>query len=148
MSHELYMKEALKEAEKAFSLGEVPIGAVIVREGEVIARGYNLREKLRDATAHAEIVAMRQAGEVLGGWRLLGCTLFVTIEPCPMCAGAMVQARLPKLVYGARDEKGGAAGSIYNLVQEEKFNHRLEMVEGVLAEESRALMQKFFKSRR
>ena len=148
MNDVLYMQEALKEAEKAFSIGEVPIGAVITRGGEIIARGYNLREKHKDATAHAEIVAMRQAGEALGGWRLLGCTLYVTIEPCPMCAGAMVQARLPKLVYGARDEKGGAAGSIYNLVQEEKFNHRLEVREGVLAEESKALMQKFFKARR
>lgn len=148
MNHQYYMAEALAEARKAFHAGEIPIGAVVVRNGEIIARGHNAREALSDATAHAEIVAMRQAGQALGGWRLLDCTLYVTVEPCPMCAGAMIQARLPRLVFGARDAKGGAVGSLYNLVQDERFNHRLEVEEGVLAREAAELMQQFFRERR
>lgn len=143
-----FMKIALEEAREAFNKGEVPIGAVVARKGEIIARAHNLRETLQDATAHAEILALRRAGELLGGWRLLDCTLYVTIEPCPMCAGALVQARVPKLVYGARDVKGGAAGSLFDIVRDERLNHRLEVEEGILAEEAAALMQDFFNSRR
>ncbi len=148
MDHDYYMGEALTEAGKAYSQGEIPIGAVVVREGNIIARSHNLREHLNDGTAHAEVLAIRQAGSYLGGWRLSGCTLYVTIEPCPMCAGAMIQARLPMLVYGARDEKAGSAGSLYNLVQDERFNHHLEVVEGIRAAEASQLMQEFFRSRR
>jgi tRNA(adenine34) deaminase len=148
VNHDFYMDEALVEARAAYEAGEIPIGAVVVRDGEIIARGHNARERLLDATAHAEMVAIRRAGALLGGWRLLGCTLYVTVEPCPMCAGAMIQARLPRLVYGARDEKGGAVGSLYNLVEDERFNHRVEVVSGVRAAESASLMQKFFRERR
>ncbi len=148
VDHEYYMGDALAEAREAFKAGEIPIGAVVVREGEVIARGHNAREALKDATAHAEIIVLRRAGEVLGGWRLPGCTLYVTVEPCPMCAGAMIQARLPRLVFGARDAKGGAAGSLYNLVEDERFNHRLEVIEGIRAGEAAELMQEFFRERR
>ena len=148
MNHEHYMGEALAEAREAFNDGEIPIGAVVVRDGQIISRGHNAREVLKDATAHAEIIALRRAGAALGGWRLPECTLYVTVEPCPMCAGAMIQARLPRLVFGARDAKGGAVGSLYNLVQDERFNHRLEVVEGVMAEEAAELMQRFFRVRR
>lgn len=148
VNHEYYMGEALAEARAAYEAGEIPIGAVVVKEGKVIARGHNAREDLMDATAHAEIVAIRRAGALLGGWRLLDCTLYVTVEPCPMCAGAMIQARLPRLVYGTRDEKGGAVGSLYNLVQDERFNHRLEVIPGIRAAESALLMQLFFRERR
>lgn len=148
VDHEHYMGEALAEAREAFNAGEIPIGAVVVWEGEVIARGHNAREALKDATAHAEIIVLRRAGEVLGGWRLPGCTLYVTVEPCPMCAGAIIQARLPRLVFGARDAKGGAAGSLYNLVKDERFNHRLEVIEGIRAGEAAELMQEFFRERR
>ncbi len=146
--HDYYMGEALAEARKALEQGEVPIGAVIVWENKIIARGHNLKEKLKDATAHAEILAIRAAGVVLDSWRLLDCTLYVTIEPCPMCAGAMLQARLPHLVFGARDKKAGAVGSLYNLVQDKRFNHYLEVLEGVRAEEAIALMREFFRARR
>ena len=148
MNHDYYMGEALAEAREAFKDGEIPIGAVVVRDGQIISRGHNAREVLKDATAHAEIIALRRAGAALGGWRLPECTLYVTVEPCPMCAGAMIQARLPRLVFGARDAKGGAVGSLYNLVQDERFNHRLEVVEGVMAEEAAELMQRFFRERR
>ena len=146
--HDYYMGEALAEADKALGQGEVPVGAVVVREGVIIAREHNLKEKLKDATAHAEILAIRAAGVVLNSWRLSDCTLYVTIEPCPMCAGAMLQARLPRLVFGARDEKGGAVGSLYNLTQDKRFNHYLEVLEGVRAEESAAFMRGFFQARR
>ncbi|NLC51633.1 MAG: nucleoside deaminase [Firmicutes bacterium] len=142
------MNEALKEAHKALAKAEVPIGAVIVYEGKIIARAHNQREKNHDATAHAEILALRKAGEVLGGWRLIGTTLYVTIEPCPMCAGALVQARVSRLVYGAADPKAGAAGTLCNLVDDERFNHRLEVTGGVLEKESKKLMQDFFRSLR
>lgn len=148
MNHDFYMDEALLEAKAAYEAGEIPIGAVVVLDGEIIARGHNARESLLDATAHAEMVAIRRAGTVLGGWRLLDCTLYVTVEPCPMCAGAMIQARLPRLVYGAKDEKGGAVGSLYNLVEDGRFNHRVEVVSGIRAAESASLMQKFFRERR
>lgn len=145
---ETFMREALEEAKKAFDLEEVPIGAVVVCDGRVISSGHNLREHLKDPTAHAEILAMRKAAEYLGGWRLHRCELYVTIEPCPMCAGAMVQARLKSVVFGAKDERAGCCGSVYNILQEPKFNHRVEIVSDVLAEECRQLMSEFFKRKR
>jgi len=148
MEHEDFMREALAEAEKAFALGEVPIGAVVVRDGEVISRAHNLRESTHDATAHAEILAIRQAGQRLGGWRLTGCTLYVTIEPCPMCAGALVQSRISHLVYGAPDPKAWADLSLLSVVQNPGLNHRLAVTGGVLAEECGALMKRFFRARR
>lgn len=148
MTHEDFMRQALVEAEIAAQLGEVPIGAVVVREGEVIARAHNLRESTHDATAHAEVLAIRQAGEVLGGWRLSGCTLYVTIEPCPMCAGALVQSRIEHLVYGATDPKGWADRSITEIVQNPGLNHRLGVTGGVLATACSQVMKAFFQSRR
>ena len=143
-----YMGVALDEAQKAYRLGEVPIGAVVVRHGEIIGRGHNMREKWNDPTAHAEMIAIREACEQAGGWRLTESALYVTIEPCPMCAGAMVLARLPRLVYGARDPKGGAVDSLFDLVRREELNHRVEVTAGILEEECRAIMQKFFQELR
>lgn len=148
MNHEHFMREALIEARKAAALGEAPIGAVVVRDGAVVARGHNYRELGHDPTAHAEIIAIRQAATALGGWRLVGCTLYVTLEPCSMCAGAMVQARLPRLVFGALDAKAGAAGSVVELLQEPRFNHQVEVIGGVLAEESGQLLKEFFRELR
>ena len=145
---EKYMSLALEQARMAFQRGEIPIGAVLVREGVVIAADHNRREELRDATAHAEVLALRRGGELLGGWRLPGCTLYVTVEPCPMCAGALVQARVERLVYGAADPKGGAAGTLYDIVRDPRLNHRLEVTAGVLASECGLLMQLFFQARR
>lgn len=147
-NHIKWMKEAIVEARKAEQLGEVPIGAVIVREGEIVGRGYNLRETTFDSTAHAEMIAIREASERLGAWRLLDCTLYVTLEPCPMCAGAIVQARVPMVVYGAPDLKAGCAGTLMNLLQEERFNHRVEILGDVLREECGALLSDFFRSLR
>ncbi len=144
----IFMKEAMQEAKKAEALGEVPIGAVIVKDGKVIARGFNLRETYKDPTAHAEILAIQEASEVLGGWRLHGCTLYVTLEPCQMCAGALIQARLDKVVYGAADPKAGCAGSLCNLLEDNRFNHQLEVVPGHLAEESSQLLKQFFRKLR
>ena len=141
---ERYMREALIEAQRAFELGEVPVGAVAVRDGVIIARGHNLRETRRDPTAHAEMIALQQASQVLRGWRLLGTTLYCTLEPCSMCAAAMVHARLPRLVYGAPDPKMGAAGSVLNLTASPLLNHRIEVVGGVLAEEAEAILARFF----
>lgn len=146
--HELWMEEAIKEAKKAEALREVPIGAVIVKNGQVIARGHNLRETSLDPTAHAEMIAIREASEALGAWRLLDCTLYVTLEPCPMCAGAIVQSRIPTVVYGTPDPKAGCAGTLMNLVQEERFNHRVELVEHVLQERCAALLTDFFRGLR
>jgi tRNA(adenine34) deaminase len=143
-----FMKLALDEARAALTHGDVPIGAVAVREGEVIARAHNERESARDATAHAEVLALRRASEALGRWRLDGVTLYVTLEPCPMCAGALVLARVKRLVYGAADEKLGAAYTLYNIVQDPRLNHECEVVSGVLSEESIELLQKFFRGRR
>jgi len=145
MNKEYYMKEALKEAKKAFDKEEVPIGAVIVKDKKIIARAHNLKEELQDATAHAEVLAIRQAAEKLGGWRLNGCTLYVTIEPCPMCAGALVQSRVDTLVYGATDPKGGAAGTLFNLVDSNLLNHRLEIQHGILEDQCRQIMKSFFR---
>lgn len=144
-----FMSQALMEARKALELEEVPIGAVVVCEGKIIGRGYNLKERDNDPTAHAEIIALREAAQVSSSWRLDGCQLFVTIEPCPMCAGAIVQARIARLVFGALDPKAGAAGSLYNIIKDERLNHRVTEVKGgVLAQESRQLMQDFFKKLR
>ncbi|NLY54550.1 MAG: nucleoside deaminase [Firmicutes bacterium] len=142
--HESFMREALVEAQKAYELGETPVGAVIVRGGAIIARAHNLRETRRDATAHAELLAIRQANELLGGWRLTRCTLYVTLEPCPMCAGAIVQARVPQLVFGAHDPKAGACGSVMDLVRDPRLNHQVEVCSGILADTSSQLLRRFF----
>jgi tRNA(adenine34) deaminase len=138
------MTEALAEARRAAGIGEVPIGAVVVREGEVLGRGHNRRETDGDPLAHAEILAIRQAAVAIGGWRLSGCSMYVTLEPCAMCAGALVNSRVERLVYGASDPKAGYCGSLGNLVQDPRLNHRLEMTAGVLEGESAALLRGFF----
>ncbi|HHW11861.1 MAG TPA: nucleoside deaminase [Firmicutes bacterium] len=143
-----FMEEALREAEKALARDEVPIGAVVVYQGEVFARGHNLRESLGDPTAHAEILALRAAAARRGSWRLHGMTLYVTLEPCPMCAGAMVNARLDRLVFGAFDPKAGAAGSLMNIANDGRLNHRLEVTGGVLAEPAGRLLTDFFRRKR
>jgi len=143
-----FMREALSEAQKAFRKGEIPIGAVLVHRGEIIARNHNRREELHDPTAHAEILVLREAGAILGGWRLPETTLYVTIEPCPMCAGALVQARVSRLVYGAADAKGGAVASLYRIATDERLNHRLTVTAGVLEAEAGELMRRFFQARR
>ncbi|HYN20688.1 MAG TPA: tRNA adenosine(34) deaminase TadA [Thermoanaerobaculia bacterium] len=145
---ELWMREALAEARRAAAIGEVPIGAVIVREGEAIGRGYNRREIDRDPLAHAEILAIRQAAERIGGWRLTECTMYVTLEPCAMCAGALVNSRVERLVWAAPDHKAGWCGTLGNLVQDARLNHRLAMTTGVLEAESAALLRGFFASLR
>ena len=145
---ELWMREALAEARRAAAIGEVPIGAVIVREGEAIGRGINRREIDRDPLAHAEILAIRQAAERIGGWRLTECTLYVTLEPCAMCAGALVNSRVERLVWAAPDPKAGWCGTLGNLVQDARLNHRLAMTTGVLEAESAALLRGFFASLR
>lgn len=147
-NHEYWMRLAIEEARKAEAIGEVPIGAVIVRGGEVIGRGYNLRETTHDATAHAEMIAIREASEHIGAWRLLDCTLYVTLEPCPMCAGAIVQGRVPLVVYGTPDPKAGCAGTLMNLLQEPRFNHRTELIQGVLQEECGEMLSNFFRGLR
>jgi len=145
VNHPDYMREALEEARKAYGLGEVPIGAVVVLDGQIIGRGHNLREVLNDSTAHAEIMAMRQAATKLGDWRLAGSTLYSTIEPCPMCAGAIVQFRVQTLVYGAADPKAGAVDSLVDLVRDPRFNHRVEVITGVLEEECAGIIRAFFR---
>lgn len=146
--HEKFMKIAIEEARKALLLDEVPVGAIIVKNGIVIAKGHNLRETLRDATAHAEIIAIGNACTRLNGWRLFGCDIYVTLEPCPMCAGALVNARIDRVIFGAKDFKRGACGSLYNIANDNRLNHRLEIVEGVCAEESKMLLKKFFNKKR
>ncbi len=143
-----YMRLALREAEAAMAEGEVPVGAVIVHEGRVIAAAHNQREKLRDPTAHAEMIAITQAAAALNDWRLEQCTLYVTLEPCPMCAGAIVQARIPRVVYGARDPKAGACESLYRLLSDSRLNHRAEFKGGVLESEAATLLRNFFRERR
>ncbi|MDO4176251.1 MAG: tRNA adenosine(34) deaminase TadA [Bacillota bacterium] len=140
-----HMEEALKEARLAAAAGEVPVGAVIVRDGQVIARAHNMVEALKDPTAHAEMLAIRQAAEALGGWRLIGCQMYVTAEPCSMCAGAIVWARIEKLFIGTMDPKAGACGSVFNIVQEEKLNHYVEIETGLLQEECSAELKTFFR---
>ncbi len=139
-----WMRAALAEAERAFEHGDVPVGAVAVCRGTVIGRGHNRREADADPTAHAEMVALREAARVLGTWRLAEVTLYCTLEPCPMCAGALVLARLPRLVYGTDDPKMGAAGSVVELLREPRFNHRVSVTRGVLAAEAQALLERFF----
>jgi len=138
------MREALAEAEQALSHGDVPVGAVAVRDGVIVGRGHNRKEVDADPTAHAEMLALQEAARTLGGWRLVGVTLYCTLEPCPMCAGAMISARLPRLVYGADDPKLGAAGSVVELLRDPRLNHRVIVIRGVLAEESQALLERFF----
>lgn len=142
------MDRALVEARAALAHDDVPVGAVVVSGGEVIAAAHNRREVDTDPTAHAELLAVRAAAAALGSWRLDGCTLYVTLEPCTMCAGALVMARLPRLVYGAADPKAGAVGSLYDLVREPRLNHRVEVTSGVLAEECGQLLTRFFRARR
>ncbi|WP_457653344.1 tRNA adenosine(34) deaminase TadA [Rhodocaloribacter sp.] len=143
-----WMKRALREAERAFELGETPVGAVIVREGQIVGRGHNLVERLKDPTAHAEMIAVTAACETLGSKFLEGCTLYVTLEPCPMCAGAIVWARLDRLVFGAFDEKAGSASTLYNIPQDPRLNHRVEVVSGIEAERSAELLRAFFREKR
>ena len=143
-----FMRLALREAEHATRHGDVPIGAVVVLDGEVIGAAGNERELRQSPVAHAEMIAIEQAAARMGSWRLLNTVLYVTLEPCPMCAGAIVQARIPRLVYGATDEKAGAAGTLYNICQDDRLNHCLDMTSGVLADESAALLRQFFQARR
>jgi len=146
--HEYYMRLALREAERAARHGDVPVGCAIVLDGEVIATGGNERELRNSPLAHAELVAIAEAARYMGSWRLLNTVIYVTMEPCPMCAGAIVQARIPHLVYGAPDEKAGAAGTLYNVCQDQRLNHCLEITSGVLADDSVALLRDFFQARR
>ena len=143
-----WMHEAIAEAETAFREGELPVGCVIVKDGRILARAHNLRARSADPTAHAEIVAIRRAAQALGDWRLEGCTLYVTLEPCPMCAGALVQARVERLVYGAADPEQGCAGSVYRICEDPAFNHFCLSDGGVLAEECAAPLKRFFEERR
>jgi tRNA(adenine34) deaminase len=142
------MRVAIEAAGIAEENGDVPIGAVIVYENQIIGKAYNQREQLKDPTAHAEIIALTQAAAFLESWRLNGCTMYVTLEPCPMCAGALVLARLDRLVYGCDDPKTGACKSLYNIVQDERLNHKLEVTSGVLEEQCREQLQEFFARRR
>lgn len=144
---ERFMKEALVEAEQAFALGEVPVGAVVVKDGKIIARGHNRRETDRVATAHAELLAMEEACRVLGSWRLSDCTLYVTLEPCPMCAGTAVNARVGRVVYGAKDAKAGAMGSVFS-VNAYPLNHKVDLTVGVLEAECREILRRFFEEKR
>lgn len=146
--HEAFMQEALEEAEQAAAVGEVPVGAVVVRAGQVIARAHNRREMDADPTAHAEVLALRDAAEQLGQWRLEGCTLYVTLEPCFMCAGAIVNSRVETLVFGAMDPKAGAVGSLANVPADARLNHRPEIVGEVLAEPCGQILKDFFAARR
>jgi tRNA(adenine34) deaminase len=146
--HEIFMLQALQQAEQAFAAGEVPVGAVIVHHERVIAAAHNQREQLRDPTAHAEMIAITQAAESVGGWRLEDCVLYVTLEPCPMCAGAILQARIPLLVYGAADQKAGAVHSLYQLLNDARLNHQTQATAGVLAEPCGAILTQFFQQQR
>lgn len=142
------MRLAIEQAKIAQENGDVPIGAVIVHQSQIIGKAYNQREQLQDPTAHAEIIALTQAAAALENWHLNGCTMYVTLEPCPMCAGALVLARIERLVFGCSDPKTGACGSLYNIVQDERLNHRIEVTSGVLANECSELLQQFFQNRR
>jgi tRNA(adenine34) deaminase len=142
------MQEALREAEIAYSHQEVPIGAVVVYQNKIIVRTHNRKEELQDPTAHAEMLALQEAARYLGSWHLEAIDLYVTLEPCPMCAYAMLQARIKRLIFGTSDPKAGAAGSIINIVQDKRFNHQIEVINGVLEEKCRLILQRFFKERR
>jgi tRNA(adenine34) deaminase len=139
------MKEALHEAKKAEAIGEVPIGAVIVKDGEIIARGHNLRETHQDPTAHAELIAIQRAAQKLGTWRLIDCILYVTLEPCPMCAGSIILSRISTVVYATQDPKAGCAGTLMNLLQDPRFNHQTELITGILQEECSTILSNFFR---
>ena len=145
---QLYMKIAIEQSQIAEENGDVPIGAVIVNEKQIIGKAYNQREQLQDPTAHAEIIALTQAAAFIESWRLHGCTMYVTLEPCPMCAGALVLARIDRLVYGCDDPKTGAVKSLYNIPTDERLNHTIDVTSGVLAEDCSALLQHFFRRRR
>ena len=144
----LYMQEALLEAKKAFELDESPIGAIIVYEGKIIGRGHNRRNADKNPLAHAEIMAINEACKFLGDWRLEGCTMYITLEPCPMCSGAIVQARIERVVFGARSPKAGFAGSIVNILQMDELNHRCQLDEGICEEEASLLLKTYFKNMR
>ncbi|GAA3729393.1 tRNA adenosine(34) deaminase TadA [Salinicoccus jeotgali] len=146
--HEAFMALAVEEAEKAGKIGEVPIGAVIVHDGRVIARGHNLRETSQNPLTHAEVLAIDRASAVVGSWRLEACTLYVTLEPCAMCSGAIIMSRIPHVVYGARDPKGGTVDSLMRLLDEPRFNHRAEVTSGVLEDTCSNLLTSFFKNLR
>lgn len=146
--HDRWMRQALDQARAAFEADEVPVGAVIVHGESIVGTGFNQRETLQDPTAHAEIIAITQAAQTLGSWRLLDCTLYVTLEPCPMCAGAIVQARIPTVVYGTTDPKGGACHTLYQITEDDRLNHRSTVLGGVLQEDCRAILQDFFRQQR
>lgn len=143
-----FMKEALKEAKKAYDKEEIPVGAVIVRDDKIIARGHNIKELKKDTTKHAEIIAIQKASNKMDAWRLEGCTLYVTLEPCAMCAGALIQSRIKKVVIGTMDKKTGACGSVLNLLEDYKFNHQVEIETGIMETECREILQQFFKELR
>jgi tRNA(adenine34) deaminase len=148
MDKEAFMQLALQEAKSAEKLGEVPIGAVVVHQGHVIGVGHNLREINQDPTAHAEMIAIKKASENIGSWRLSDCDLYVTLEPCPMCAGVIIQSRIRSLIYGAKDPKAGCAGTLMNLLQDERFNHQTEVISGVLEKECSEILTNFFRTLR
>ncbi len=146
--HENFMKIALDEAKKAAGIDEVPVGAVIVKDGIIISQAFNTRESSKDATAHAEMAAIKKACEALGGWRLIGCEMYVTLEPCLMCSGAILQSRIEKLYMGAMDPKAGAAGSVINVFEDYWFHHKCEVYAGILQEECSSILKEFFKKKR
>ncbi len=143
-----FMEKAISQAQRAYDLGEVPVGALITRKGEVLSEAHNLTGSMNDPTAHAEVLAIRKASERLRDWRLVGCTLYTTLEPCAMCAGALVLSRIERLVFGAADPKSGMVGSLGNLVCDDRLNHRLEVTSGILQDESADLLRSYFKNRR
>ncbi len=145
---EEFMQEALKEAKKAYKKLEIPVGVVIVKDGQIIARAHNMKEEKKDTTKHAEIIAIQRASKKLNSWRLNDCEMYVTLEPCPMCAGAVIQSRIKKVYIGAKDEKTGACGSVLNLLEDYKFNHQVEIENDVLSKECEEILKKFFKELR
>lgn len=148
MNHETFMKVAIEEAKKAEIIGEVPIGACVVLHGEIIGRGHNLRESNQNPTQHAEMVAIEEASRQIGSWRLEHCTLYITLEPCVMCSGAIVMSRIPTVVFGAHDPKGGCSGSLMNLLNESRFNHQATVISGIMHDECSTLLKEFFKNLR
>ncbi len=148
MNYEFFMKEAYNQALKAYEIDEVPIGCIIVYNNEIISYGYNQRNSKKNSLKHAEIIAINNACNVIGDWRLENCTLFVTVEPCPMCAGAILQSRIDTVVFGAKNKKAGCCGSILNLLDNDKFNHKVKIIDGILLDECSNLMKKFFKNLR
>lgn len=143
-----YMKEALKEAKKAYEKEEIPVGAIIVKDGKVIARAFNVKEQKNDTTKHAEIIAIQKASRKLNSWRLIDCEMYVTLEPCAMCAGALIQSRIKKVYIGTMDEKTGACGSVFNLLEDYEFNHKVEFETGILKEECQTILKDFFRNLR